>query len=60
LHRGPAALLIAFYGIEYPLAAEIDEGGWRYDVGLNPTIPQAAAGPLMLPPMSVPIPNGTH
>jgi hypothetical protein len=32
----------------------------RCDVGLKPTIPFAAAGPLPLPPISVPIENGTH
>ena len=31
-----------------------------YWVGLNPTIPLNAAGILILPPISVPIPSGTH
>jgi len=32
----------------------------RYEVGLNPIIPEQAAGDLILPPMSVPMPKGTH
>jgi hypothetical protein len=31
-----------------------------FEVGLNPTTPEQAAGDLILPPMSVPIPKPTH